>query len=290
MEINFVLIAAALILLLSIIIGGAKGLLRSSLSLIALILSGIIVMALNPIVTGFLRDHTKLDEWIEAKIENMIASEMNMETTDDGETIVLGKDVTLPTDVQLPDGTVFPAGTVLSAGTVLPKGIGFDEFREQVDAELSTTQQSKIIEMLPVPENLRESLEANNNTAVYQQLGVERFTDYIGSFISNICLSIIGYVVTFLLVFFALHILILAFDIVDRLPIIHGINHFAGALLGILKGLLILEILFLVLIPFATTDFGKNVMAQINNNGFLSLLYNNNILMKLMMGIMGKGV
>ena len=72
MEINVVFIAALLILILYIVAGGIKGFLRSSLSLIALILSGVIVMAVNPFVTGFLRDHTGLDEWISSRIESAV--------------------------------------------------------------------------------------------------------------------------------------------------------------------------------------------------------------------------
>lgn len=87
-----------------------------------------------------------------------------------------------------------------------------------------------------------------------------------------------------MIVFFALHLVMMALNVVDRLPLIHGINHFAGAILGIFKGFLVLEILFLLLIPFSTTDFGAGVLAQINANGFLRALYHGNILMKLLVG------
>lgn len=288
MEINVVFLVTVLIWLMCIIIGGIKGFLKSSLSLIALILSGTLVMALNPFVTGILRDHTKLDEWLESKIERMIIGEQPADTEVEEDTVVLQQDITLPTDVVLPDGTYLPAGTVVPAGTVLPANIGLEELKKQVNDNLSTTEQSKIIEKLPVPEALRNSLEENNNAAVYKELGVENFTDYIGGFISNICLNIIGYVITFLIVFFALHILMLLFDIVDKLPVIHGINHFAGALLGIVKGFLILEILFLILIPFSAGAFGRMILTQVENNGFLGLLYHKNMLIPFLMNIVVK--
>ncbi|QNM04601.1 CvpA family protein [Qiania dongpingensis] len=288
MDINLVFIVTILILIMSIIVGGLRGFFKSSLSLVALILSGIIVMALNPLVTGFLRNNTKLDEWIEGKVAGMITEEQNLGINTDGDSVTLEKDIALPMDIQLPNGTVLPAGTILPAGTTLPKGIGFDELLEQVNENLSTAQQSKIIESLPIPESLRNTLEENNNSAIYKELGVSQFTDYIGSFISNICLNIIGYIVTFLIVFFALQILMLVFNVVDRLPIIHGINHFAGALLGIVKGLLLLEILFLLLIPFTATAFGQNVLGQIESNAFLSMLYHKNILIRLLMMVVGK--
>lgn len=55
MKFNFVLAAAVLILLLSIVRGGMRGFLKSCLSLAALVLAGILVMAFNPFVTRFLR-------------------------------------------------------------------------------------------------------------------------------------------------------------------------------------------------------------------------------------------
>lgn len=284
MVINLVFCAAMLILLLCIIVGGVKGFFKSCLSLVAFVLSGTIVIALNPFVTGFLRNNTKLDEWIESKVEKMITG---FEETE-GDTVVLNQEVALPVDVELPDGTYLPAGTTVPAGTVLPSGIGFDDLKEQANEQLSAAEQSKVIENLPIPEALRNSLEENNNAAVYKELGVENFTDYIGSFISNICLNIIGYIITFLIVFFALQILMLLFNVVDKLPVIHGINHFAGAILGIVKGFLVLEILLLLLIPFSSGGFGQKVLMQVENNGFLSLLYHKNLLIQFMMNIVMK--
>lgn len=291
MEINVVFIAALLILILYIVAGGIKGFLRSSLSLIALILSGVIVMAVNPFVTGFLKDHTGLDEWISSRIESAVTggleagTDAESDSETDGTAVVLEEDLTLPVDVTLPDGTYLPAGTVLPAGTALPAGLDIGQVRNEIDSQLSAAQQSKIIENLPVPESLRNSLEENNNPAVYQELGVQGFTGYLQSFIANICLSIIAYVITFIIVFFALRILTIVFNLVDKLPVIHGINHIAGALLGIVKGLLVLEILFLILIPFSGTAFGQTVLEQIGNNGFLSLLYHKNILIQLLMNV-----
>ena len=214
---------------------------------------------------------------------------MDLEINEDN-TIILSQDVTLPQDIRLPDGTYLPAGTTIPAGTELPAGVGFDEFKAQVDDRLSKADQSRIIEKLPVPQSLQESLEENNNAAIYQRLGVDGFTDYVSGFVSNMCLNIIGYVLTFLLVFFALHVLMIVFDFVDRLPVIHGINHFAGALLGIIKGLLIIEVLLLLLVPFSGTGFGTGVLEQIDRNAVMSALYHKNLLVKLLMGVISRTI
>ena len=289
MEFNLIFIVALLILLMSIIMGGARGLLKGCLSLAAFLLAGVIVSAVNPLVTGFLREHTGLDNWIREKADTVLAGEMDLEINEDN-TIILSQDVTLPQDIRLPDGTYLPAGTTIPAGTELPAGVGFDEFKAQVDDHLSKADQSRIIEKLPVPQSLQESLEENNNAAIYQRLGVDGFTDYVSGFVSNMCLNIIGYVLTFLLVFFALHVLMIVFDFVDRLPVIHGINHFAGALLGIIKGLLIIEVLLLLLVSFSGTGFGTRVLEQIDRNAVMSALYHKNLLVKLLMGVISRTI
>ncbi len=298
MGINFVFICAIGIVLVNIIIGATRGFLKSSLSLVAFLVAGIVVSALNPFVTGLLRRNTGLDEWISEKVGSVIEARLESAVADrfgegavreEGGNVTLEQDVTLPMDVTLPDGTVLPAGTRIPAGTTIPSELlGGEQVREQVkrqmDTGLSGAEQDKVIDMLPLPQGLKDTIAENNNSAVYEQLGVEHFTDYIGGFVGNVCLNIVGYLLTFMIVFFALHLVMMALNVVDRLPLIHGINHFAGAILGIFKGFLVLEILFLLLIPFSTTDFGAGVLAQINANGFLRALYHGNILMKLLVG------
>jgi hypothetical protein len=304
MGINFVFICAIGIIVVNIVSGAMRGFLKISLSLAALLIAGIVVSAVNPFVTGLLKRNTGLDEWISEKVGQAIEARLESAVTDrlgegvvteEGGSVILEQDVTLPMDVTLPDGTKLPAGTKIPAGTTIPSGV-FDreqvreQVQKQVDTGLSAADQDKIIDMLPLPQSLKDSLAENNNSAVYEQLGATYFTDYIGSFVGNVCLNIIGYLITFMIVFFGLHILLLAFNVVDRLPLIHGINHFAGAILGIFKGFLVLELLFLLLVPFSTTDFGVKILAQINDNGFLSALYHSNILMKLLMGVVGRVV
>lgn len=303
MEINFVFISAIGIIIVCIITGAVRGFIKSSLTLAALLVAGVVVSALNPFVTGMLRRNTGLDEWISGKVEAAIETRMesivarelggDASAAAEGGDVTLEQDVTLPMEITLPDGTVIPAGTRIPAGTVVPaKVFGGEQvkeqIKEQVNTGLSAVEQGTVIDMLPLPQSLKDTIAENNNSAVYEQLGVEHFTDYIGSFVGNVCLNIIGGVLTFLIVFFSLHILILAFNVVDRLPFVHGINHFAGAVLGIFKGFLVLEILFLFLVPFSATAFGSSVLAQIDENGFLSALYHGNFLIRILMGVVGR--
>ena len=304
MGMNFVFLCAIGIIIVNIVSGAMRGFLKSSLSLAALLIAGIVVSAVNPFVTGLLKRNTGLDEWISEKVGQAIEARIDSAVTDrlgegavteEGGSVTLEQDVTLPMEVTLPDGTKLPAGTRIPAGTTIPSGVlGGEQVREQVkkqvDTGLSAADQDKMIDMLPLPQSVKDSLAENNNSAVYEQLGVTYFTDYIGSFVGNVCLNIIGGLLTFMIVFFALHILMLAFNVVDRLPLIHGLNHFAGAILGIFKGFLVLELLLLLLVPFSATDFGVKILAQINDNGFLSALYHGNLLMKLLMGVVGRVV
>lgn len=151
------------------------------------------------------------------------------------------------------------------------------------DVALSSEQQVTAIDALSVPDSLKNMLKENNTESVYTQLGVTDFYHYI-------CYSIGGMIVKalvflFLVVFciLALKLLSLALDIVSRLPVIHGLNKAAGALLGALEGLLALWFIGLLLMGLSNNSWAQQIIALINESTPLSFLYNNNVLLFLIL-------
>ena len=53
------------------------------------------------------------------------------------------------------------------------------------EAEVQPSYQRDMIEKLKLPEQMKEVLLENNNSEIYQMLGVERFFDYLGSYLVN---------------------------------------------------------------------------------------------------------
>ena len=146
--------------------------------------------------------------------------------------------------------------------------------------------QRSYIEDMDLPDQLKNNLLTNNNSEVYEILGVDRFADYIGAYLSNMILSGLAYIVVFLAVFLAIHLIMRWLDLIAKLPILSGLNQIAGAGLGLAEGLLLIWIGCLLLTLFAATPGGIPLLHQIEKSAWLSFLYDNNFLMHIAMGIL----
>lgn len=88
----------------------------------------------------------------------------------------------------------------------------------------------------------------------------------------------IAWILAFLLISILLGILIHALDIIAKLPGIDTINHAGGLAVGLVEGLVIVWILFLVITLCQGSEWGSQMMEEIQNNPLLELLYENNVL------------
>ena len=73
-------------------------------------------------------------------------------------------------------------------------------------------------------------------------------------------------------------ILIHLLDLVSKLPGVNGINHLGGLAIGLVQGLVVVWILFLFVILLQDSEWGQQMLNSIQENFFLKLLYENNII------------
>ena len=157
----------------------------------------------------------------------------------------------------------------------------YDENSEQIASYID-----EITEAINLPENVAVqikqavsdvndlSLNSSMNT-VKDQVLIElatRFTAFI--------YSVIVHIVVFIIVLILLRILLVVTDVVGRLPIIRQANHIGGCIAGVLEGLFIVWCLFTIVYLAGRTGFGASIIANINDNSFLSWINNNNIIIK----------
>lgn len=152
-------------------------------------------------------------------------------------------------------------------------------------SEESIAQQNEVIQNLPLPERITKHIVAHNNKDTYEQLGVDKFPSFLTKFTTNMVIDAAVYVIVFLVLLIALHILIYLLDIASMLPIINGLNHLAGALLGFIYGVAILWFFFILVSAFPTVEFFANCQKMITDNNILGTMYDNNLLMRLLMGV-----
>lgn len=148
------------------------------------------------------------------------------------------------------------------------------------NAEASSADSTaELINSLPLPQVLKQSLTENNSKEVYSQLGVSKLSDYIVQWLTELAFQALTYLATFAGAWVLLKILSLVLDQLTHLPVIHQLNSLAGAVFGLLTALIVIWIGALLVTACASTQWGSDALAMIEESALLSFLYNNNALL-----------
>lgn len=179
-------------------------------------------------------------------------------------------------------GILAPPFSEFLSDTFIGKGIEkkVNEYVEaKVDepiADRAKDTQDKLIDKLPLPKFIREDISEKNTISEYFSRKVSGFTEYLKERLADSVLKAVAYVILFIIIFLAFRILLRVTHMVNRIPIIGGINRILGAALGLLEGLLIVWCAALLIMMFANTPFGAQAIEVINGNAFLKFLYDKN--------------
>lgn len=162
-----------------------------------------------------------------------------------------------------------------------------DFVNEQVSEMTSfgKTEQDNVIESLKLPGFLKKQIEENNNADVYHYLAVNTFTDYVTGYLARAAVNGVSFLVSFILATLLIRIFTYALNIIASLPVLRGVNKAAGALVGLIKGVLFLWIIFIVFTVLCNTALGTGALELIEQDVFLSYMYSKNILMQIFMSI-----
>lgn len=155
-----------------------------------------------------------------------------------------------------------------------------EEYNEEVKND-----QVLMIENMKLPENMKDLLLENNNHEAYSVLGVTGFHDYVGAYLANMIINALSYLIAFVIIWTAIKALLLALDIVTKLPLLHGINRLAGGILGLAQGIVLTWIGFLLAAVMCNGELGRQFMQLIQENQFLTILYNYNLIMRIVFGL-----
>lgn len=153
----------------------------------------------------------------------------------------------------------------------------YEYVNEAVDKAMSNSSEA-VMNELQLPDILKEKIINSDIVA----LGSEPIAVKIATQITSIIFDTVVFIVTFIAAFIVVKIIFSALNIVTRLPIIHGANQIVGLFVGIAEGVLVVWIFFVVISMMGSSEFATNMYAQINESSILSFLYNNNIIMNLL--------
>lgn len=146
-------------------------------------------------------------------------------------------------------------------------------------ASLGVSAQTEIIESMPIPKLMQESLVKNNTDNIYEDMGVSTFTEYLSEAITMTLMNAIVYIVIFVIVMIAVRAAIKLLDLVAKLPGINFLNRTFGTVFGLAEGVIIIWIGCIVLTAFARTSWAQAAFTEINANAFLTFIYNTNLLL-----------
>ena len=140
----------------------------------------------------------------------------------------------------------------------------------------SPEEQLIVIDSMSIPEGLREWVKENNTELIWEKLGVKEFSQYVADYLSRTITHFVLFSILFLLIWILLRLLMKVLDVFAKLPVIHGLNQIAGAVLGLGEGLFYLWIFFMVISSFTGTLWGRRLLELINANVWLRFLYQYN--------------
>ena len=306
---DWVLITAATIFLVCIIVGVCQGALRIAVSLATTLLTLTIVFFATPHVAKAIAQYTPMDEMIEQKVSAAILDAARTQLAGGIESLTGGgmseEDVREALDAagvdeedleqygvsvkDIAEGNI-DAGLLSQLGIADGPGKGGEESEGEESEEegnvldqldLPRDLQQEAINAADLPDIFKNLLSVNNNSEIYEELGVQTFAQYVGSFFAKLIINIISYLGTFLIVTIILRAIIFALDIVAEIPVLGLINRLAGGVIGFAGALIIVWLLFVVVTLLYTTVIGKDIYEAIQGNGILKFLYDNNPIMKM---------
>lgn len=307
MNINILEIAVAAVILLFAAAGYRKGFVKKLAAMVSLLVSVVLVSALLPWITAFLKENTPVYTMIEEQCRTVMEKQI-------GEALFSGAEKST--------GESSQAEIYRNMGREEMKALieanGYDgslldalsdeqleQYKEQYIQQyfgsnttdsggsensgafflgnLTRIEQTELIENLPLPEFLQDILLDYNNEEGYQGLGVSTFQDYLVGFIATGILNVAAFLVSVLIVHLLLWLSISALSILTNLPVIRVVNRVAGLALGLLQALLVLWLAFLILSLVSGTGIGMQLMKMVESSNWLNWLYQSNLFLEIVL-------
>lgn len=244
---NWMLIAVGGILLIGVLIGFWRGAIKIVVSLLATILTLVLVYFATPYVADAIVTFTPLDERIEEKIST---------STNEAMTEFLSGDVEMSL---------------------------VEEYAEDGLEVLSRDIQIAAISESDIPEVFKNLLLTNNNEMIYDKLGVDNFVAYVTKYITKLVVHIIAFAITFIVVSILVSILVFVLKIASHLPVLGTVNRLTGAALGAAGALLIVWAAFAIITILYSSEIGKELIKLIQQEKFLRMIYEYNPILRLIL-------
>ena len=138
-------------------------------------------------------------------------------------------------------------------------------------------------------EVLLEQLEGRDDlqSITGQVSYIEELPDYLGKYLSYGIINAICFLISFAIATILMYMILYAVDILTALPVIGTLNRIGGVCIGCIQGLIWIWVIFLIITIICDTPAGIYLQGQIRSDPILAWIYDNNMLMKIVLQIFG---
>jgi uncharacterized membrane protein required for colicin V production len=152
-----------------------------------------------------------------------------------------------------------------------------DYVSEHIDDSLSNVNDA--IDSMGFPEYIGNALK--DSAAGLHGIYGQNTTELVSDIISNFTMQVAFGIVLFILLLLVINLVSWLTGLIAKLPVIHSANKLLGGAVGLLNGLIILYIaaFMIMVLPFG---FFMQIQTYIDGTFFKTLIYDNNILFKLL--------
>lgn len=297
---NWLVIVISAIFLICMIVGIYKGAIKIAVSLVTTIVTLVIVFFATPYVAKGITNLTPMDEMIKNQVVSAMTTAAATQIAEGGGMTQEGVKRALDAAGVSEDMLAQYGVTIddIVEGRISSEDLAQYGISSNVLDGLNATQQSTIedalneaeiprdmqmaaIERADLPDVFKDLLSVNNNSEIYEELGVDTFAQYVGNYLAKLIINIVAFLCTFIIVTIILRAIVFALDIVSELPVLGIINRLLGGVIGLLGALIITWLIFIFITLLYTMPVGKEVYQMIQSNAALKLLYDYNPIMNL---------
>jgi len=111
---------------------------------------------------------------------------------------------------------------------------------------------------------------------VYNQAGETGVFEKIGKATAKMIIESIIFLLTIILLWMIIHVVEGVLDLVAKLPVLNGINHLLGMVVGLFGGIVFIWALAFALSLCSTTQIGKELLQLVTSNNILNTIYEHN--------------
>ncbi len=144
---------------------------------------------------------------------------------------------------------------------------------QQEAIEAAGIQLPEVLEESIFGEGLDKIGETVESTGIYKQAG-ERM--------ASVIVAVLAFLITLVLAILIVWLIGKVTDIVNKIPIIKGINRFFGIFAGAFQGFIVVWLLFLLLSIISATALGNLLISYIEECAFLKILYDHNVILEVL--------